>query len=37
MLAWRDDFGGESHWATTLGRMIAHAGSQQFWPMLASR
>ncbi|MBO0755980.1 MAG: acyl-CoA/acyl-ACP dehydrogenase [Bradyrhizobiaceae bacterium] len=37
MLAWRDDFGGESHWAATLGRMVARGGSQQFWPMLASR
>lgn len=37
MLAWRDDFGSESHWAATLGRMVARGGSQQFWPMLASR
>jgi len=37
MLAWRDDFGAESHWAATLGRMVARGGSQQFWPMLASR
>jgi alkylation response protein AidB-like acyl-CoA dehydrogenase len=37
MLAWRDDFDGESHWAATLGRMVARGGSQQFWPILASR
>jgi acyl-CoA dehydrogenase len=37
MLAWRDDFGGESHWAAVLGRMVARRGSHQFWPMLASR
>ncbi|MEP7031206.1 MAG: acyl-CoA dehydrogenase family protein [Pseudolabrys sp.] len=37
MLAWRDDFGNESHWAAALGNMIARRGHNQFWPMLASR
>ena len=37
MLSWRDDFGGESHWASALGAMVAARGVQQFWPMLAAR
>jgi len=37
MLAWRDDFGSESHWAAALGAMIATHGANQFWPMLAAR
>ena len=37
MLAWRDDFGGESHWAAALGNMVARHGADDFWPMLASR
>ncbi len=37
MLSWRDDFGSESHWAATLGGVIAARGAQQFWPMLAAR
>jgi alkylation response protein AidB-like acyl-CoA dehydrogenase len=37
LLAWRDDFGNESHWAATLGEMTARRGANQFWPMLASR
>jgi alkylation response protein AidB-like acyl-CoA dehydrogenase len=37
MLAWRDDFGSESHWAAALGAMVAARGANQFWPMLAAR
>jgi acyl-CoA dehydrogenase len=37
LLAWRDDFGNESYWAATLGRLIAHRGGNNFWPLLASR
>jgi acyl-CoA dehydrogenase len=37
LLAWRDDFGNESYWAATLGRLIAHRGANNFWPLLASR
>jgi len=37
MLSWRDDFGGESHWASALGAMVAARGASQFWPMLAAR
>ncbi len=37
LLAWRDDFGSESHWAATLGAMVAARGANQFWPMLAAR
>jgi acyl-CoA dehydrogenase len=37
MLAWRDDFGSESHWASTLGSVVAARGADQFWPLLASR
>ena len=33
MLAWRDDFGNESHWAEALGqRKIAARGADEFWP-----
>jgi acyl-CoA dehydrogenase len=37
LLAWRDDFGNESYWAATLGRLIARRGGNHFWPLLASR
>ena len=37
LLAWRDDFGSESHWAAALGDMVAAQGANQFWPMLAAR
>ncbi len=37
LLSWRDDFGTESYWAAALGQMVAHQGSHNFWPMLASR
>ncbi len=37
MLAWRDDFGNESHWAVELGKMVAQRGADSFWPLIASR
>nr|WP_303626064.1 acyl-CoA dehydrogenase family protein [Rhodopseudomonas palustris] len=36
-LAWRDDFGNESHWAVELGRMVAGRGADDLWPLVASR
>ena len=37
MLSWRDDFGNESHWAAALGNRLAARGSDELWPLLASR
>lgn len=37
LLAWRDDFGNESHWAVELGNRIAKRGADDLWPLLASR
>lgn len=37
MLAWRDDFGNESHWAAALGRRVAAGGADEFWPFLSDR
>jgi alkylation response protein AidB-like acyl-CoA dehydrogenase len=37
MWGWRDDFGAESHWAAMLGDMVAEAGADALWPMLAER
>jgi acyl-CoA dehydrogenase len=37
MLAWRDDFGDESHWAAALGNRVAARGADEFWPLIASR
>jgi alkylation response protein AidB-like acyl-CoA dehydrogenase len=37
LLAWRDDFGSESHWAVALGNKIAARGADEFWPLLAAR
>jgi acyl-CoA dehydrogenase len=37
MLSWRDDFGNESYWAAELGRRVARGGSEEFWPLVASR
>lgn len=34
---WRDDFGGESHWAVQLGARVANNGADALWPALASR
>jgi acyl-CoA dehydrogenase len=36
-LAWRDDFGHESHWAVELGKRIAARGADELWPLVASR
>ncbi|HZR76890.1 acyl-CoA dehydrogenase family protein [Bradyrhizobium sp.] len=36
-LAWRDDFGSESHWAVELGRRVAANGADELWPLVASR
>jgi acyl-CoA dehydrogenase len=36
-LAWRDDFGNESHWAVELGRLVARRGADELWPLVASR
>jgi acyl-CoA dehydrogenase len=36
MLAWRDDFGNESHWAAALGNRIASRGAEEFWPLVAA-
>ncbi len=36
-LAWRDDFGTDSHWAAELGRRVAALGADELWPLVASR
>ena len=36
-LAWRDDFGSESHWAVELGKRVAANGADELWPLVASR
>jgi acyl-CoA dehydrogenase len=36
-LAWRDDFGSESHWAVELGRLVARRGADELWPLVAAR
>ena len=36
-LAWRDDFGSESHWAVALGHRVAGLGADELWPLVASR
>jgi acyl-CoA dehydrogenase len=36
-LAWRDDFGNESHWAVELGKRVAARGADDLWPLVASR
>lgn len=36
-LAWRDDFGSESHWAVELGNLVAKRGADDLWPLIASR
>lgn len=36
-LAWRDDFGHESYWATELGKFVAARGADELWPLVASR
>lgn len=37
LLAWRDDFGNESHWAVALGNAVAKRGADELWPLIASR
>ncbi|RYF34979.1 MAG: acyl-CoA dehydrogenase [Comamonadaceae bacterium] len=32
--AWRDEFGGESHWQVRLGRMVSAKGPDALWPTL---
>lgn len=36
-LAWREDFGNESHWAALLGRSFATAGPDNLWAHLTTR
>ena len=36
-LAWRDDFGHESHWAVELGKLVVARGADELWPLVASR
>jgi acyl-CoA dehydrogenase len=36
-LAWRDDFGHDSHWAVELGKRVAERGADELWPLVASR
>ncbi|HEV7417740.1 MAG TPA: acyl-CoA dehydrogenase family protein, partial [Tianweitania sediminis] len=36
-LAWRDDYGNESHWSERLGRMVSSRGAPALWPLLATR
>jgi acyl-CoA dehydrogenase len=33
---WRDEFGGQVHWATMLGRAAVDAGGQGYWPMVTT-
>ena len=35
--AWRDEWGGESHWQERIGRMICAEGGEGFWPLIADR
>jgi acyl-CoA dehydrogenase len=34
LMAWRDEFGNETHWQTRLGRMVAARGADALWPLL---
>ncbi|MBI3701171.1 MAG: acyl-CoA dehydrogenase [Afipia sp.] len=36
-LAWRDDFGHETYWATELGKSVSARGADELWPLVASR
>jgi acyl-CoA dehydrogenase len=36
-LSWRDDFGNESYWGVRLGEFVASRGSDELWPLVASR
>lgn len=33
---WRDEFGGESRWAESLGDLYAHAGTDRVWEVVTS-
>ena len=33
---WRDEFGGQVHWATMLGRAAVAAGGEGYWPMVTA-
>ena len=35
--AWRDEFGGETHWQVKLGRRICELGADQLWDFLATQ
>jgi acyl-CoA dehydrogenase len=35
--SWRAEFGGESYWATELGRHVTTRGADQLWPDLTAR
>ncbi len=35
--SWRAEFGGESEWATLLGRSVAERGAETLWSFLAAR
>lgn len=37
LFAWRDDFGAEAEWAAGLGALVAAAGADALWPLVASR
>ena len=34
LLAWRDEYGGESHWQQQIGRRIAHGGADALWDFI---
>ena len=36
-LAWREDFGTETHWSVALGQAVAARGADGLWPLLAAR
>lgn len=36
-LAWRDEFGDESHWARRLGELVARGSGESLWHRLAAR
>ena len=35
--SWRSEFGNDRHWALELGRRVARAGADAFWPTLTER
>ncbi|HVR90962.1 MAG TPA: acyl-CoA dehydrogenase family protein [Novosphingobium sp.] len=34
--SWRDEFGGQVHWAKSLGKAALDAGAEGYWPMVTS-